>query len=107
MFDAHGLSDRRHRGRVFSVPCLNAGFLIGTADEILIGQGFALPTATMEIENGARFGGELRVAWKHPALVSPWLDGIVVEPTPDGGVADVGDDPTVNDLASEIGAAEA
>jgi hypothetical protein len=44
----------------------------------------------IEIEEPGRRLGEVWVSRKDPATVLPWADGVLMEPAPDGGVADSG-----------------
>ena len=54
-----------------------------------------------------RLRGEPGVAREHPTTMRPGLDGVLVQPAPDGGAADVGDDSSADGLAPDVGAAEA
>ena len=77
---AHRPIRRRNAEGVFSPARLNAGLFVSAEDEVPVGQWLALQTAPVEIEDGARLGGELRIPPEHPAAVGPGLDGVFVQP---------------------------
>ena len=104
---AHRLIGGRCAGRVFPPPCLDAGFLVGAQDEVPVGEWFAAPAAFVQVEDRPRLRGEPGVAREHPTTMGPGLDGVLVQPAPDGGAADVGDDSSADGLAPDVGAAEA
>ena len=107
VLDAHRLIGGRCDGRVFPPPCLDAGFLVGAQDEIPVGEWFAAPAAFVQVEDRPRLRGEPGVAREHPTTMRPGLDGVLVQPAPDGGAADVGDDSSADGLAPDVSAAEA
>ena len=72
------------QGRVASDAGLDAGLLIRADDVVSAAQRTTLPGAGIQVQDAPRLLGELRVAWEDPLLVSPWLDGIGTEDTPDG-----------------------
>ena len=106
MLDAHGPARRGRGRRVGALPRLDAGLLVGAEDEVLLGQRPPLPAPLVEVEDGPRLVGERRVAGEHPAPVRPGPDGVLVQPPPDGGAADAGDDAAPHGLAPDLGDGE-
>jgi hypothetical protein len=90
VFDPHGQAWTSRQGWMASLPSLNAGFLIRADDEFVLSERAIFPTPLVEIQEGAGFGGEVRVARENPTPTLPGADGIFTEPTPDGGVTDRG-----------------
>ena len=74
---------------------LDGGLLVGRDDEIGLVQGDSLPSAVIEIEGATGLEGEVGVAREDPAAVLPRADGVVVQPAPDGGLAEGGSMPLV------------
>lgn len=107
VFDAKGPVRRgRTRGMDASAR-LNARLLVGAEDKVPVAEGLSLPAPLVEVEYGRGLLGEARIPRKHPAAVRPRLDGVLVQPAPDGGAADVGDDSAPDGLAADVGAAKA
>ena len=86
---------------------LNAGLLVGRNNEVILLQGGALPGAVIEVEETTSLEGEVGVAGGDPAAVLPRADGVLVEPAPDGGVADRGGDAVGAGRAAEVADAPA
>ena len=61
---------------------LEAGLLVGAEDVVLGSQGLALPSARIEVQNGAGFVSEVGITRKNPVLVPPRFDGIRIENPP-------------------------
>ena len=81
---------------------LDGGLLVGRDNEIGLLQGSTLPSAVIEIQDAASLAGEVGVAREDPAAVLPRADGVVMQPTPDGGFADGGSDAAGAGRADEI-----
>lgn len=90
----------------YAVTGLNAGFFIGTNDEIIWSQGCAFPHTLVQVEDATGLGGEQRITRKNPAPVRPWPDGVGREPPPHGVSADGGCDAPFDSLSSDVGAAQ-
>ncbi len=86
---------------------LNAGFFVGGENELVFPQRTALPTAFVEIQDAGGLFGEVGVAGEDPAAVVPGAQRSRVEPAPEGGAADVGDQTSTQDLAANLGDGEA
>ena len=84
MFHSHGPSRTGRQSRVTSDSGLDARFLIRADDVVPAAQWFALPRASVQVQNAPGSFGELWVAWKDPVLVSPGFDRVSVEDSPDG-----------------------
>jgi hypothetical protein len=59
-------------------------------DELVAAEFTAFPEALVQIQNASGFGPKLWVSRKYPAVVLPRADGILVQPSPDGGVTERG-----------------
>jgi len=90
VFDLHREAWPSRQGRMSSLPSLDAGFLIRADDEFVLSERAISPTSLVEIQDGAGFGGEVRVARENPTPMLPGADGVFTEPAPDGGVTDRG-----------------
>src|SRR5271166_2128390 len=88
MLHAHRTTRRGRKRRVTSDARLNARLLIRADDVVSAAQRFALPGASVQVQDAPSFFGELRVAGEDPVLIPPWLDRVRVEDTPDSAVAD-------------------
>ena len=97
----------RREGGVFPGACLDAGLLIGRDHELVGPKPAALPFALVQIQDASRLDFEVGVAREDPATMLPGSDCIFVEPPPDGGVTDRGDETRGADLLSEFGNAPA
>jgi len=81
---------------------LNAGLFIRREDELAGAEFAALPEALVQIQNASGLGLELWVSREDPAAVLPRADGILVQPSPDGGVTEGGGQTTGADLRAEF-----
>src|SRR5256884_4629642 len=90
VLDLHGLTGLRGQRFGFSGARLNAGLFIRRDDELVGAQFTALPEALVQIQNASGLGRKLWVSRKDPAAVLPRADGILVQPSPDGGVTEGG-----------------
>jgi len=90
VFDLHREAWPSRQGRMASLPSLDAGFLIRADHEFVLSERAISPTSLVEIQDGAGFGGEVRVARENPTPMLPGADGVFTEPAPDGGVTDRG-----------------
>ena len=70
---------------------LDAGLFVSGEHEIAGAQRLAFPETLVEIQDGAGFLDEARVAWKDPGAMTPRAERVATEPSPDGGAADLGD----------------
>ena len=90
-----------------AVTRLDAGLFVGGENEFVFPQRTALPTAFVQIQDAGGLFGEVGVAGEDPTAVAPGAQRIGVEPAPEGGAADVGDQTSTQDLAANLGDGEA
>jgi hypothetical protein len=64
---------------------LDGRLLIGADDVLIICQRFSVPDALVQVEHPGGLGLQLRVADEDPRLVLPWFEGVLSQPTSDGG----------------------
>jgi hypothetical protein len=83
-------------------PRLDARLLIGGEYILRRAEWPPLPPAFIEIEDAACLDGEGRVAREDPAPRVPGADGVSMEPAPDGGPADLGDQALREHFPSEF-----
>ena len=107
VLDFHGYAGLGWQRRVLARASLDAGLLIGGQHELVFAQELPLPASLVEVEDAARLDGKLRVSRKDPAAVPPGSDRILVQPAPDGAVADGGDQPRPPHLLRHLGYAPA
>src|SRR5438445_11881790 len=60
-----------------------------------------------KIQNASGLGFEIRIAWDDPAAVLPRTDGVLAQPSPDGGVTDGCRQAASADVGAEFGHAPA
>lgn len=92
---------------MYAAAGLDAGLLIGRDHELIGAQRFSIPLAGVQIQDASGFDGELGVARKDPAPMLPGTDGILIEPAPDGLVADCCHQATMLRLPSNVRATQA
>jgi hypothetical protein len=90
VLDSHGPPGLGSERWVSPRPSLDTCFLVGADHELVRSQPVALPNSVVEVEDPAGFVLEVGVAGEDPAPVLPGSNGVFVEPSPDGGVADGG-----------------
>jgi hypothetical protein len=81
---------RRHASMVWGVcrrfvttnPCLNAGLLIRTDDEVPAAQPLSFPQTRVKIQDAAGLLREVRIARENPVRITPGLDRIGVQNPP-------------------------
>ena len=88
MLHAHGTTRRGRKRRVTSDARLNARLLIRADDVVSVAQRFAVPGASVQVQDSPGFFGELRIAGEDPVLIPPGFDRVRVEDAPDGAGAD-------------------
>ena len=77
-------------GQMLAPSGLNAGLFIGTQNKILFAKGLCIPEAMIQVQDTAGLGCKQGVTRKDPAAVSPRTDSVLVQPAPDGALADGG-----------------
>ena len=81
---------------------LNAGFFISTQNKVLVAKGLSIPEAMIKIQDATRLGCKQRVSRKDPRAVPPRADSVLVQPAPDGALADGGHYATTLGIAAQI-----
>ena len=82
---------------------LNTCLFIRRQNKLIVPKRFSLPDSFVEIENPSGFYCKLWIARKYPAPMLPRTDGVFMEPTPDGAVADRGHEPGTASFVGHIG----
>src|SRR5712691_3452306 len=72
MLDVSGASWSRWQGGMLASSGLDAGLLVSAQHVVARPQNSALPTTLIEVQNWARLGGEVRVAWN---IQQRWRQG--------------------------------
>ena len=72
----------RRKRRVTTGSGLNAGLFIGRKDKLILLQRLALPDFLVKIQDATGFDGKLGITWEKPASVTPWSNGIFMQPAP-------------------------
>jgi len=103
VLDSHGPPGLGLERRVLPGAGLDAGLLVGADHELVRAQPAALPDSVVEIEDPPGLLLEIRVAREDPTPVLPGSDGVFVEPSPDGGVADSGHQAGTAHMRAEFG----
>ena len=85
-----------------AMTSLNAGFFVGGKHKVPITQRLAIPNAMIQIEDFARFVFKIRVSGPYPTSITPGPNGILAQPSSDGGPADQGGDAAGDGLASNF-----
>ncbi len=86
---------------------LNAGFLVGRNDKLIIFQRFTIPEAMVEIEHSSRLESEVRVAREYPTTMLPRADGVFMQPAPEGAATEAGHQARLTHFLDQIGDAPA
>src|SRR5262249_14092654 len=88
VLNPHRLVGAMRCGLMTRAARLNAGLLIGGDHKVIRAERLSLPDAFIEIQNPARLGSKVGVAWEEPAAVCPGSDRIGIQPAPDRAAAD-------------------
>lgn len=86
---------------------LNAGFLIGRDDEIVVSQRLSLPDPLVQIQDSTGFFLKGRVTGENPGTETPRANGVLAEPAPQGALAEGGDEAASEHFPMDVGNAEA
>ena len=106
VFNAHRASRAWRQRRMLAAARLETRFFIGRDDVFIGPQRGPVPGSGIQIQHAPGFLGELRVSRKDPAPMTPGLQRIGAQPTPQGDAADLGHDATGEDLAMQFGNGE-
>jgi hypothetical protein len=104
------LHDCARLGRISTMAStagLDTGLLIGRQHELVVFERLTVPHSFVKIQHAPRFLGEVGITREDPRTISPRANGILVEPSPHGAVADFGHKAAFASLPSQIGNAPA
>ena len=88
VFDIGRSAHGRRQGRVAADAGLDAGLLVGAEDVVLGAKALALPSAGIQVQNGAGLLSEMGITRKDPVLVSPRFEGIRLQNPPHRAATD-------------------
>jgi len=106
-FNFHASALLRRNRLVLATSGLDTGLLVSTENEFVRFQGNPLPNSLIQIQNASCLPLKLRVSGEYPATKLPGLDGLFVKPPPDSRTTNLGNDPSVDSLHSNIVGAKA
>src|ERR1700745_2837590 len=89
VLDASGKGRGGRKRRVFPTSCLNTRLFVSAKYKILRTQGLSLPNTLVEVEDRSHLFQEQRTGRENPASITPRSKGVLAEPAPDGGSADL------------------
>jgi len=90
-------------GGMTTATRLDAGFLIGRQNKLIIPKGMPIPYPFIEIQDSPGFLGKLRISGKYPGTIPPGTNGILMKPSPYGAVTDRGCESRSSNLPAQIG----
>jgi len=100
------LHRRARLGRICGMTTtarLDAGFLIGRQNKLIITKGMPIPYPFIEIQDSPGFLGKLRITGKYPGTIPPGTNGILMKPSPYGAVTDGGCESRSSNFPAQIG----
>src|SRR5215210_1966872 len=101
---AHRLGFTRGRlGRMAAATGLDGGLLVGGDHILSLSESITLPPTLVEVQHSPGFVGEVGVPREDPGAVVKGPDGILGEPSPDGGSRDLGHKTPSHRLARHLG----
>lgn len=102
VLDFHHRIRLRRIAEVLAPSGLNAGLFISTQNKILFAKGLFIPEPMIQVQDAASLGCKQGVSRKDPAAVSPRTDSVLVQPAPDGAVADGGQPAATLGITAQI-----
>jgi hypothetical protein len=90
-------------GGMTTTARLDAGFLIGRQNKLIILKGMPIPYPFIEIQDSPSFHGKLRITGKYPGTIPPGTNGIIMKPSPYGAVTDRGCESRSSNFPAQIG----
>ncbi len=103
MFYFHRPSRLSRIGGMTTTARLDAGFLIGRQNKLILLEGVPFPNPLIEIQDSPGFLGKLRITGKNPGAIPPRTNGILMKPSPDSAVTDRGCESRSSNLSAQIG----
>lgn len=90
-------------GGMTTAARLDAGFLIGRQNKLIIPKDMPIPYPFIEIQDSPGFLGKLRITGKYPGTIPPGTNGILMKPSPYGAVTDGGCESRSSNFPAQIG----
>src|ERR671920_500886 len=84
------------QARRAAISSLNGGLLVGADHVLSFSEGLVFPPTLVEVQHSRGFLSEIRIAREDPRAVVKRADGILAEPSPDGGARDLGHKAPIN-----------
>ena len=103
MFHFHWRTRLDRIGGMKTAASLDAGFLIGRQNKLIIPKGMPIPYPFIKIQDSPGFLGKLRITGENPGAIPPRTNGILMKPSPDGAVTDCGCESRSSNLPAQIG----
>jgi len=103
MFHFHRQTRPDRIGGMTTAACLNAGFLVGRQNKLIIPKDMPIPYPFIEIKDSPGFLSKLRITGENPGAIPPRTNGILMKPSPDGAVTDRGCKSRSSNLSAQIG----
>jgi len=102
VLDFHHRIRLRGIAEMLSASGLNAGLFIGAQNKVFFAKGLSIPNVMIQVQDAARLGCKQRVSRKDPRAVPPRADSVLVQPAPDGAVADGGHQAATLGITAQI-----
>ena len=103
VLDSHRAAGCWRQRRMFALPRLNTGFLVGGNDEFSRSQFLAVPNPLIQVQDSPCLFGELRVTRENPTAVTPWLQCVSTQPAPQCCATHFGNDSLCNHFSPDVG----
>ena len=102
VFNFHRRFWLRWQSRVKPASGLNAGFLVGGDDKFVVQKRLSAPNTFIKIQDPSGLQSEIRIAREDPCAVLPRSDRVSMQPSPNGAVADTGNQPRLAHFVSQF-----
>lgn len=103
MFHFHRRIRLDRIGSMTTTARLDAGFLIGRQNKLIVPKGMPIPHPFIEIQDSPGFLGKVRITGKYPGTIPPGTNGILMKPSPYSAVTDGGCESRSSNLPAKIG----
>ena len=102
MLDPHRPAGLANPSGMLTGSCLDTGLLVSRDHELIVLQRPAIPAALVEVQNAASFKRKVRVAREDPSSMLPRTDCVLVQPSPNGAIADGGHNSRLADFGFQL-----
>jgi len=103
MLHTHGSTRLRRQSGMLRLTRLDTGFFISRDNKLVGTQGRCGSRTGIQIQYGPSFFGETRIARKQPTAVTPRLNRVLTQPTPQSSFTDASDDSLIDHLSANVG----